>query len=104
MHTQGPVASDPLTTLTRIVVSPAVEMLAELQALAQHAGEYPGEEEVRNILGESFIRELRSLYRYFHGGNDFIEFVMDQTITIEPAELARSVREMSNRHFLWLIL
>jgi DNA-binding transcriptional ArsR family regulator len=104
MHSQSPVASDPLASLTRIVVSPAVEMLAELQALAQHGGEYPEEEEVRSILGESFIRELRSLYRYFHGGNDFVEFVMDQSLKVPPAELARSVREMSNRHFLWLIL
>jgi DNA-binding transcriptional ArsR family regulator len=79
-------------------------MLAELQALAQHAGEYPGEESVRRTLGESFIRDLRSIYKFFHGGNDFIEFVMDQSPDIGPTELAEVVRTMSNRHFLWLIL
>lgn len=104
MHTQSARAADPVSSISRVVVSPAVEMLAELQALMQPPGDYPGEEEVRSLLGEAFIRELRALYRFFHGGNDFLEFVMDLSIQVEPIRLIESVRQMSNRHFLWLIL
>lgn len=104
MHSPNSPHSDPLTDMSRVVVSPSLEMLAELQALMQPAEDYPDLDRVRDVLGEAFVGELQSLYRSFHGGNDFVEFVMDQSIEIEPVALVDSLRAMSNRHFLWLVL
>ncbi len=104
MHSPTAAQTDPLTNMSRVIVSPSLEMLAELQALMQPAEDYPDSGRVRDVLGEAFVRELQSVYRFFHGGNDFVEFVIDQSVEIEPEALIESLRAMSNRHFLWLVL
>lgn len=95
---------DSLQAITRFEESPVLEMLVSLQSLLDPVRHSEWKGVVRTALGQRFLDRLLDVYRHFHGGNDFIEFVLDNDQWHDIPAFIDQVARSAPRHVLFVVL
>ncbi|TFG58887.1 MAG: ArsR family transcriptional regulator [Spirochaetales bacterium] len=95
---------DSLTSLVQFKTSLVFEMLLSLQAAVHEWQRRDWTEEVRSVLGEGMLKELKSIYDSFNDGCGFTEIAIDYPDYHDVTGFIRYVRGLDERTFVFYVL